>query len=159
MKLEETENLKVRYVGNIQTKTSQFSSIKDSDNELPEKITQILNIYEKNQTSKVNRLLKNDRSIVVDMDISLLNADKNNRVNKINHKTLRKNKYFYQYMKKIKIYQTKTFQVTTAQENRTQSSYQNNFRGRSPERRNSQNSSLNRYRIYIQNSQYRKKLF
>ena len=41
MKLEETENLKVRYVGNIQTKTSQLSSIKDSDNELPEKITQI----------------------------------------------------------------------------------------------------------------------
>ena len=90
MKLEETENLKVRYVGNIQTKTSQLSSIKDSDNELPEKITQILNIYEKIQTSKVNRLLKNGRSIVVDMDISLLNADKNNRLTKINHKTLRK---------------------------------------------------------------------
>ena len=42
VKLEETENLKLPYVSNIQTTTSQ---INDSDTELSKKITDISNIY------------------------------------------------------------------------------------------------------------------
>ena len=46
MKLEETENLKLQYVNNIQTTTSYINDINDSDTDLPEKITKILYIYE-----------------------------------------------------------------------------------------------------------------
>ena len=52
MKIEETENLKLQYVSNIQTTTSQIYNINDSDTELFEKITEILNIYEKNPNFK-----------------------------------------------------------------------------------------------------------
>ena len=45
MKLEETENLELQYVKNIQTTSSQINSIHDSDTELSEKIAEILNIY------------------------------------------------------------------------------------------------------------------
>ena len=46
MKLEETENLKLHYVNNIQATTSQINIIHDSDTDLSEKITEILNTYE-----------------------------------------------------------------------------------------------------------------
>ena len=52
MKLEEMENLKLQYVNNIQTTTSQINNINDSDTDLSEKITEILNIYEKNPNFK-----------------------------------------------------------------------------------------------------------
>ena len=52
MKLEETENLKLQYVNNIQTTTSHVKNIHDSDTELSEKITKILNIYDKNPSFK-----------------------------------------------------------------------------------------------------------
>ena len=52
MTLEETENLKLQYANNIQTTTSQIYNINDSDTELSEKITEILNIYEKNPNFK-----------------------------------------------------------------------------------------------------------
>ena len=52
MKLEETEKLKLQYVNNIQTTTSQINNVHDSDTELSEKITEILNIYEKNPNFK-----------------------------------------------------------------------------------------------------------
>ena len=44
MKLEKTENLKLQYVNNIQTTTSQINNVHDSDTEISEKITEILNI-------------------------------------------------------------------------------------------------------------------
>ena len=50
--LEETENLKLHYVNNIQTTRSQVINIQDSDTELSEEITEILNIYEKNPIFK-----------------------------------------------------------------------------------------------------------
>ena len=56
MKLEETENLKLQYVNNITT--SQINNIHDSDTELSEKITEILNIYENNQNFKGERSFK-----------------------------------------------------------------------------------------------------
>ena len=43
--MEKTENLKLQYVNKIRTTTSQ---VINSDTELDEKITQILNIYKKN---------------------------------------------------------------------------------------------------------------
>ena len=47
MKLEETENLQLQYVNNIQTTTSHINKINNSDTGLSNKITEILNIYEK----------------------------------------------------------------------------------------------------------------
>ena len=52
MKLEETENLKLQYVINIQTTTSEIYNINDFDTKLSKKITEILNIYEKNPNFK-----------------------------------------------------------------------------------------------------------
>ena len=47
MKLKETENLKSQCVNKFQTVTSHINNIHVSDTELAEKITEILNIYEK----------------------------------------------------------------------------------------------------------------
>ena len=78
MKLEETEKLKLQYVKNINTTTSKFNNIQDSDGELAEKIIQILNI-KRIQISKANLHSKNGVTIVANMDIVLLNAEKNNK--------------------------------------------------------------------------------
>ena len=58
MKLEETENLKLQYVNNIQTTTTQINNINNSDTDLSEKITEILNLYEKNPNFKVKPSFK-----------------------------------------------------------------------------------------------------
>ena len=58
IKLEETENLKLQYV-NIQITTSHINNINDSDTDLSEKITKILNIYEKNPNIKGKPSFKN----------------------------------------------------------------------------------------------------
>ena len=47
MKLEETKNLKLQYVNRIETNTTHINNIQESDTDLIEKITEILNIYEK----------------------------------------------------------------------------------------------------------------
>ena len=52
MKLEETENLKLQYVNRIETNTTHISNIQESDTDLVEKITEILNIYEKHPNFK-----------------------------------------------------------------------------------------------------------
>ena len=87
MKLEETENLKLLYVDNIQTTTLQINNIHNSDIDLSEKITQILNIYEKNPNFKGSHHSKNGVTFAEDTDIALLNADKNNETTTINHKS------------------------------------------------------------------------
>ena len=46
MKLEETENLKLQYINRIETNTTHINNIQESDTDLIEKITEILNIYE-----------------------------------------------------------------------------------------------------------------
>ena len=58
MKLEETENLKLQYVNRIETNTTQINNIHDSDVDLTEKITEILNIYEKNPNFKAKPSFK-----------------------------------------------------------------------------------------------------
>ena len=52
MNKEETENLKLQYVNNIPTTTTKINNIHNSDTDLSEKITEILNIYEKNPNFK-----------------------------------------------------------------------------------------------------------
>ena len=52
MKLEETENLKLQYVNRIETNTTRINNIQESDTDLIEKITEILNIYERNPKFK-----------------------------------------------------------------------------------------------------------
>ena len=94
MYVEETENLKLKYVNNIQTTTSQFNSFHDSDNELAEKLTQMLNIYENNPNFSVKLHSKNGLTFVVDMDIALLNADKNNGIIKKTTKAQRTKQTF-----------------------------------------------------------------
>ena len=85
MKLEVTENLKLQYVNNIQTTTSQINNVHDSDTELAEKINQILNMYEKNLIFlNENHHSKNRVTHAVDMDIALLNIDKKNKRIKTN---------------------------------------------------------------------------
>ena len=88
MKLEETENLKLQYFNNIQTTTTQINNIHNSDTDSSEKSTEILNIYmRKTQILKVNHHLKNGVTIAEDTDTVLLNADKNSKTIKINHKS------------------------------------------------------------------------
>ena len=52
MKLEETENPKLKYVNNFQTTTTQIKNILNSDTVLSEKITETLNLYKKNPKFK-----------------------------------------------------------------------------------------------------------
>ena len=52
MKFEETENLKLQYVNRLETNTTHINMIQVSDKDLSEKITEILNIYEKNPNFK-----------------------------------------------------------------------------------------------------------
>ena len=59
MKLEETENLKLQYVNRIETNTTHINNIQDSDEELSERITEVLNIYGKNPNFKGKPSFKN----------------------------------------------------------------------------------------------------
>ena len=90
MKLEEIENLKLENVKIIQTTTTQINHIHNSDLELSEKITKILNIYEKNPNFKGKPAFKNwSEYFCEDTDIALMNADKKNKETRINHKSTR----------------------------------------------------------------------
>ena len=87
IKLEGTENLKLQNVNNIQTTTSQINHIYDSDTELAEKNhSNIKNSARKIQNLKADHHSKNSVTIAVHKDIALLNADKNNKIIRTNHK-------------------------------------------------------------------------
>ena len=58
MKLEQIENLKLQYVDRIETNTTHINNIPGSDTDLIEKITEILNIYEKNPNFKGKAFFK-----------------------------------------------------------------------------------------------------
>ena len=79
MKLEETENLKLQYVNRIEINTAHINNIQESDTDLIEKITEILNIYEKIQILKANHPLKNGVIIADDTDTVFPNVDKTTR--------------------------------------------------------------------------------
>ena len=88
LKLEETEKLKLKYVKNIQITTSHINNIHDSDTEISEKITDILNIYEKNPNLEVSHHSNNGTIIAEGTKTALPNADKNNKTIKLNHKNI-----------------------------------------------------------------------
>ena len=68
--------------------------------------------------SKANHHSKNGLSIVADMYIALLIAEKSIQSTLIDLKnTENQANLFYHYLKKIKVYQTKFFKVTIAQKN------------------------------------------
>ena len=122
MKLEETENLKLKYVNRIETNTTHKNNIQESDTDLIEKITEILNIYEKHPNFKGKPSFKKlcnycRRYGHIISECRQKQQDNQNKPQK--HKE--PNKSFYQYMKKkTKNYQTKIFVVIIIQENHSQ---------------------------------------
>ena len=76
-------------------------------------------IFMKNtQTLKANHLSKNGVIIADDTDIVSLNVDKNNKITRTNLKNIEnQTNHSINIRRKIKIYQTKTYIVTTIQEN------------------------------------------
>ena len=87
MKLEETENLKLQNVNRIETNTTHINNIQESDTDLIEKITEILNIYEKHPNFKGKPSFKNGVIIADDTDTVFSNVDKNNKTIRINLKS------------------------------------------------------------------------
>ena len=155
MKLEETENLKLQYVNRIETNTTHINNIQESDTDLVEKITEILIIYEKHPNFKgkpsfkkwCNYCRRYGHSI---SECRQKQQDNQNKPQK--HKE--PNKSFYQYMKKDQNLPNKNIYSNSSSGKplpnntnytRNQSPYNSGYRGRSPERRNTQNSSQNNY--------------
>ena len=101
MQLEETANLKLQYVNRIETKTPHINNTQQSDIDLSERITEILNIYESNPNFKgkpsfekwCNYCRRYGHSISA---CRQKQQDNQNKPQK--HKE--PNKSFYQYMKK-----------------------------------------------------------
>ena len=166
MKFEETENLKLQYVNRIETNTTNINNIQESDTDLVEKITEILNIYEKHPNFKgkpsfkkwCNYCRRYGHSI---SECRQKQQDNQNKPQK--YKEL--NKSFNQYMKKDQnlpnknVYSNNSSGKTLPNNTnytRNQSPYNSSYRGRSPERRNTQNSSQNHYnRPNSRNNYYR----
>ena len=116
MKLEETENLKLQYVNRIETNTTHINNIQESDTDLIEKITKILNIYKKHPNFKgkpsfkkwCNYCRRYGHSISKCRQKEQDNQNKSIK-NQINRSINTR--------KKIKAYRTKIYIVITAQEN------------------------------------------
>ena len=85
-KLEERKNPKLQYVKRIQRNTSQINNIHDSDVDLSEKVTKIVNIYKKNPNFRGQPSFKKWCTTVEDTDTALPNVDKNSMIIKTNHK-------------------------------------------------------------------------
>ena len=101
MKLEETENLKLQYVNRIETNTTHINNIQESDTDQIEKITEILNIYEKHPNFKGKPFFKKwcDYCRRYGHSISECRQKQQDNQNKP-QKHKEPNKSFYQYMKK-----------------------------------------------------------
>ena len=155
MKLEETENLKLQYVNRIETTPTNINNIQESETDLVEKITEILNITKRTRTLKANHLQKNGVIIADDTDIVFPNVDKKQQDSQNKPQKYKEpNKSFYQYMKKDQNLPNKTVHSNNSSGKplpnntnytRNQSPYNSSYRGRSPERRNTYNSSQNHY--------------
>ena len=166
MKLEETVNLKVQYVNGIETNTTQINNIHDSNVDLTEKITDILNIYEKNPNFKGKLSFKKWCNYCRRCGHSIAECRQKQQDNQNKPQKYKEpNKSFYQYMKKDQNLPNKNIfsnnssgkpLPTNSKISRNQSPYNSNYRDRSPEQRNSRNFSQNRYsRSNSQNNQYR----
>ena len=163
MKLEETENLKLQYVNSIHTTISQINKVHDSDTELAEKITQNLNIYEKNPNFKGKQSFKKWCNCCRRYGKRIAECRQKQQDNQNKPQKRREPiKSFYQYMK---IYQIKkTFTVTKFQENRSlitiiplDNHHFNEITiAEDLQKKNSRNFSQNRFsRSNSENNQYR----
>ena len=153
MKLEETENLKLQYVNRIETNSTNINNIQESDTDLVEKITEILNIYEKHPNFKGKPSFKKWCNYCrrYGHNISECRQKQQDNQNKP-QKYKEPNKSFYQYMKKDQNLPNKNVYSNNSSGKplpnntnytRTQSPHNSSYRGRSPERRHTQNSSQN----------------
>ena len=165
-KLEQAENLKLQYVNRIETNTTHINNIHDSDVDPIEKITKILNIYEKNPNIKGKPSFKKWCNYCRRYGYSIAECRQKQQDNQNEPQKYKEpNKSFYQYMKKDQNLPNKNIHSNNSSGkplpnnsnySRNQSPYNSSYRGRSPEQRNSQNFSQNRYsRSNSQNNQYR----
>ena len=84
----------------------------------PKKSPKFWTFTRKTQISKAYHHSKNGVIIVDDTDTVSLNADRNNKITKLNHKNIEKpTNLFINTWRKIKNYPTKTFIAITVQEN------------------------------------------
>ena len=142
MNLEETENLKLQYVNRIETNTTHINNIQKSDTDLIEKITEILNIYERNPNFKgkpsfkkwCNYCRRYGHSIA---ECRQKQQDNQNKPQK--HKE--PSKSFYQYMKKDQNLPNKNIYSnnssgkllpSNSNVSRNQSPYNSSYRGDRP---------------------------
>ena len=166
MKLEETENLKLQYNNRIETNTTRINNIQGSDTDLIEKITDIINIYEKNPNFKSKPFFKKWCNYCRRYRHSIAECrqkQQNNQNKPQKHKE--PNKSFYQYMKKDQNLPNKNIHSNNSSGkqlpgnsnySRNLSPYNSSYRGRSLEQRNSRKFSQNRYsRSNSQNNQKR----
>ena len=155
MKLEETENLKLQYVNRIETASTNINNIQESDTDLVEKITEILNIYEKHPNFKGKPSFKKWCNYCRRYGHSISECRQKQQDNQNKPQKYKEpNKSFYQYMKKDQNLPNKTVYSNNSSGKplpnntnytRNQSPYNSSYRGRSPERRNTHNSSENHY--------------
>ena len=154
MKLEETENLKPQYVNDIQTTTTQINNIHNSDIDLSEKINEILNIYEKITNFKGEPSFKKWCNYCRRYGHSIAECKQKQQDNQNKPQKYKEpNKSFYQYMKKDQNLPNKNIHSNNSsgkplpnslKYSRNQSPYNSNYRGRSPDQKNSRNFSQNR---------------
>ena len=166
MKLEETENLKLQYVNRIETNTTHINNIQETDTDLIEKITEILKIYKKNPSFKGKRSFKKWCNYCQRYGHSIAEC-RQKRQNEENkpQKYRESNKSFHQYMKKDQNLPNKRIHSNNNSKkplpfnsnySTEQSPYNPNYRGQSPNQRNSRNFIQNRYsRSNFRNNQYR----
>ena len=156
MKLEETENLKLQYVNRIEKKnTTHINNIQKSDTVLVEKITEILNIYEKHPNFKSKPSFKKWCNYCRRYGHSISECRQKQQDNQNKPQKYKEpNKSFYQYMKKDQNLPNKNVYSNNSSGKplpnntnytRNQSPYNSSYRGRSSERINTQNSSQNHY--------------
>ena len=166
MKLKETENLKLQYVNRVETNTTQINNIHDSDVDLTEKITEILNIYEKNPNFKGKPSFKKWCNYCRRYGHNIAECRQKQQDNQIKPQKYKEpNKSFYQYMKKDQNLPNKKKHSNNSSGkplpnnsnySRNESPYNSNYRGRSLKQKNSRNFSQNKYsRSNSQNNQYR----
>ena len=101
MKLEETENLKLQYVNRIETASTNINNIQESDTDLVEKITEILNIYEKHPNFNGKPSFKKWCNYCRRYGHSISECRQKQQDNQNKPQKYKEpNKSFYQYMKK-----------------------------------------------------------
>ena len=101
MKLEETESLKLQYVNRIETNITHINNIQDSDVDLSEKLTEVLNIYERNPNFKGKPYFKKWCNYCRRYGHSFAECRQKQQENQNKPQKYKKpKKSFYQYMEK-----------------------------------------------------------